>query len=340
MIKTVEFENFKAFKKVTIPLEPLTVFVGPNSSGKTSVLHGLKILSQSQEDMKVAGANPALSYRRGGTGQFSLRVVGGKNGETEIKLQGQPMPLKEELGQEVGNLQLMPETNPYVLGNVVFLELNAIQLATPSYSQEEIPTLSSSGGGLASVLVDLQLREPERFSEVANALKAVIPAVERLRFKRARVVDRDRGLWSHRLIVDFRGAKDVPAYLVSQGTLLALAFLTVLLSKPAPQLVLMDDIDHGLHPKAQWEFIKVLRKIMAQNPELQILATSHSPYFLDELKPEEVRMTSLDENGEAHCAPLLQNPDFEKWKDDLSAGELWSVLGDEWVNKLQEKGAH
>lgn len=40
MIETVSFKNFKALRDVTVPLERFTVLVGPNASGKTSVLQG------------------------------------------------------------------------------------------------------------------------------------------------------------------------------------------------------------------------------------------------------------------------------------------------------------
>lgn len=42
MIKSVHFQNFRGLRDVTLQLEPLTVLVGPNSSGKTRVLEGLQ----------------------------------------------------------------------------------------------------------------------------------------------------------------------------------------------------------------------------------------------------------------------------------------------------------
>jgi len=44
MIQTVSFKNFKALRDLTISLERFTVLVGPNASGKTSVLQGLDSL--------------------------------------------------------------------------------------------------------------------------------------------------------------------------------------------------------------------------------------------------------------------------------------------------------
>jgi len=46
MIRKMLFRNFKGLRSVEVSLEQFTVFVGPNASGKTSVLAGLFYLSQ------------------------------------------------------------------------------------------------------------------------------------------------------------------------------------------------------------------------------------------------------------------------------------------------------
>jgi recombinational DNA repair ATPase RecF len=51
MLRTVEFRNFKALRHVKIDLERFTVLVGPNASGKTSILEGVYYLSRPQNQM-------------------------------------------------------------------------------------------------------------------------------------------------------------------------------------------------------------------------------------------------------------------------------------------------
>lgn len=59
MIDRVIFKNFKALRDNEIDLQPLTLIVGPNASGKTSILEGLHLVSQlkSYEPSKIP--NPA-----------------------------------------------------------------------------------------------------------------------------------------------------------------------------------------------------------------------------------------------------------------------------------------
>src|SRR3954469_19371132 len=44
MINKVSIRNFKCLREVQIDLERLTVFVGPNASGKSSILQALDLL--------------------------------------------------------------------------------------------------------------------------------------------------------------------------------------------------------------------------------------------------------------------------------------------------------
>lgn len=55
MLEKVGFENFLSLRDVKIDLEPFTVFVGPNASGKSTILEGIKKVSSYNI------AQPALS---------------------------------------------------------------------------------------------------------------------------------------------------------------------------------------------------------------------------------------------------------------------------------------
>jgi len=112
---------------------------------------------------------------------------------------------------------------------------------------------------------------------------------------------------------------------------LALGLLTKLREPGRPRLFLLDDIDRGLHLGAQVKLVEVLRKLMALDPGLQIVCTTHSPYLLDLFEPAEVRVLALDAERRTHARPLTEHPDFGKWKFGTQTGELWAALGEEWV---------
>lgn len=128
-----------------------------------------------------------------------------------------------------------------------------------------------------------------------------------------------------------KGAPDIPAHAVSEGTLLALGLLTVIVNENRPKLLLLDDIEQALHPKALGDLVDALRGLLEKYPDLQILATSHSPYLLDHLEPEEIWLTNLDEEGHTVAGRLQDHPEFDDWKDEMSPGEFWSYVGEDWL---------
>jgi predicted ATPase len=134
-----------------------------------------------------------------------------------------------------------------------------------------------------------------------------------------------------RFSIEFDDGSEVPADLLSEGTVLALGLLTKLREPLRPRLVLLDDIDRGLHLAAQAKLVEVLRGLLTLDPDLQIVCTTHSPYLLDLFEPADVRVLALDSARRTHARPLTEHPEFGKWKFGTQTGELWAALGESWV---------
>ena len=47
MIDSIQLDNFKCFKRLYIPLKPLTLIAGANGAGKSSIIQSLLLLRQS-----------------------------------------------------------------------------------------------------------------------------------------------------------------------------------------------------------------------------------------------------------------------------------------------------
>jgi energy-coupling factor transporter ATP-binding protein EcfA2 len=371
MIYRAKFQNFKALRDVEVTFDSrLTVLVGPNGSGKSSVLEAIYQLCQGAlvgtyphgfhpgQGVLIGsnpqGFNPAALAECVSSGasltQLRLEAIakGPKDVEYEVlvappvKTPNQPhpfhhLPLVCTLTQRSGGSSKVWLNQPPPLEvtdpfrPATLLRLDAAKLAAASQPSSLPPVMQSDGAGLASALAYLALNQPERFQEIVTAFKQVIPIVNRIRFDKVQITG-----FGDLLLFDFRGAPGVKAAFVSQGTLFALGLLTVILGPQRPRIVLLDDLDHGLHPKAQMELVDVLRKLLDQYSDLQIIATSHSPYILDRLEPREVRMMALKDHGSAVCAPLTSHPEFERWKEAMSPGEFWSTFYEDWLTRKPE----
>ena len=357
MITQVSIKNFKCLRDVTVNLERFTVFVGANGSGKTSILSAIHnaIRAATGDPQKVFAheRHGDWVYTRGGVGDLSIacRTEGGEFRVEATPPEGYP-PDPEFLQKGLWQYRILPqgpalEQALYPARRMVFLQLNAGELAKPSYSEHNPPRMEYNGEGLASVLAFMALNTPDAFAELVDIARGLIPRLKRIRFRKAPVprtetevvrfgkdqVERRirRMLQGELILLDFEHADNVSARTASEGTMLILGLLTVLLGPTRPRILLMDDIEHGLHPLAQEKLVQVLENLQNRFPDLQLLATSHSPYLLDYLKPDQVRVVVAGSDGYAVCGQLMDHPKFGKWKDELHPGEMWSIFGEKWM---------
>ena len=213
----------------------------------------------------------------------------------------------------------------------VLLRLEATRLAQAVPNAPDPTIMAPDGSGLHTALANMALNDPDSWQQLQADLRRIIPTIRRLRHTKTANVNQPASL-----LFDAIGADSLSAQQVSEGTLLVLGLLAGLYAPGRPSLMLLDDLDRGLHSKAQKDLISLLRGLLEASPGLQILASTHSPYMLDCMETKEVRMTVLRDDGATVCGPLSNHPQFEKWKDEMAPGEMWSLFGEKW---LLEQGA-
>lgn len=352
MLNSLRFRNFKALRRVDLTLERLTILVGPNSSGKTTVLEGLhhltRLAAEEPRDVFTRATAVGLIGSRGASGAFELALAGSfraRRGSLSIAFSSiEDFPfsstyvlesrwgdrhrsIRRELDTDVAG-GLSPTELPLAsaLGEAVFLQLDPRRLAAPSPCPSDTigaQALAADGTNLAAVLADLATTRPDVFFRIESALRAVIHGVHRVRVVRVGRADT--------VVFDMVGAADLPAQAMSEGTLRVLGLFTALIAASPSGLVLIDPIDRALGPRTLADFVRQLGAILAENPRLQIVATTDSPQLLDEVTPDEVRVHSLQNDGSALVAPLVAHPEFALLRDDLRPGQLWTASGDAWV---------
>lgn len=362
MLDSIHLENFKAHRDTTVPLGRLSVLVGPNGSGKTSVLQALWLQSElvGRPFNEVLTGDWSISdlMRRGAQGPVALASTGTWNGEawsSRLELHGNSVaPMAANIAptkfvwrhggasrdwvlfsnNSLGDLEQI-NIGP-ALGRTLLYKLDAAKIATVAYSSAEV---EQDGTNAAVALAQLKLGYEEVFERIESELRRLVPNVERVRIRQEEVKrERIGPVVGSKIFFDFHGAPGVPAHAASEGTLIILAILTVLHGPNPPSVLLLDDFDQSLHPLAQVELVRLIKGLLVDMPEVQIVATAHSPYILDEIDPSDVHGFALRDDGTVAVKRLSEHPEAGKMKGALTAGQLWSLDPErDWV--LRENAA-
>ncbi|KHG41242.1 MAG: AAA family ATPase [Aphanizomenon flos-aquae KM1D3_PB] len=231
----------------------------------------------------------------------------------------------------------------------VYLKLIATNLAKAAYSEEITPKVEFDGSLLAPTLDFLRDEAPDKFELIEENLSRIVPNVCKVGIKRAKVpvirkrlievdgktfpYEETKEMIGQEVILDMNTGVRIPAHAISEGTMLTLGLLTVLMNPNQPNLVLLDDVEQGLHPQAQRELMNVFKEIIAENPNLQIIFTTHSPYIIDALTPSQVHILNNSKSGFTIAKRLDEHPDVEWAKETLTTGEFWDAEGEDWVTE-------
>ncbi|WP_287278168.1 MULTISPECIES: AAA family ATPase [unclassified Okeania] len=121
------------------------------------------------------------------------------------------------------------------------------------------------------------------------------------------------------MIVDARGMSD--------GTLRFLAILTAMLTQPEKSLIVIEEVDNGLHPSRAGLLLQMLREI-GELRQIDVLVTTHNSALLDELTPKFIPFVMVayrdKQTGESQLIPLEDIEDLPKLMASGTLGKIAS----------------
>lgn len=184
---------------------------------------------------------------------------------------------------------------------------------TPESGPQE--RLSETGDNLPNVIQYLKEQHPERLTEILTVLARRVPRLESVQ---TNVMEDGRLLLQ---IKDAPFERPILARFASDGTLKLLAYLTVLYDPEPPQLIGIEEPENHLHPRLLSALSEESREASAHS---QLMVTTHSPFFVNELRPEEVWVLYRNEQGytQARQASAMRGiPEAIEYGGKL--GQLW-----------------
>ncbi|MGO8928435.1 MAG: AAA family ATPase [Limisphaerales bacterium] len=353
-LQTFRLRNFKAVRDSgEVHFTPLTVFIGNNGSGKSSLIEGLETF----QDIVLYGLDEAFLPWRGfehvwnktvshqlkgdqigkliRQNPMSFQIAGGwkdtwHHGTVEIATdlkENQLVFTKEDVvpffGSKPGSeptSELRSMTWRDLVGAWQFLNLEPRLMLDPKPERRtgrEI-RLAKDGSNVAQYLQSIADKDPTVLEGIAETLKSVLPFARDIRPAITKELQRSVYLRLHE-----RGIEEpLFGWLLSQGTLRIAALLAVLRHPKPPAVVFIEELENGLDPRTIHLLVEEIRSFLQDGG--QVVATTHSPYLLDLLDLSQIVVVERGATG----VPEFTRPSKKKlkgWSEKFAPGKLYTM---------------
>lgn len=213
------------------------------------------------------------------------------------------------------------------LRNIVFLYPNPAAMRGYSFAGDD--ELKEDGSNLSSVLAKLCKND-----YIKHALLDFIHSLPEQDITDISFINTERKDVMVRLHESFGNKEqkiDVP--LLSDGTLRVLAVGAALLSAPEKALVVIEEIDNGIHPSRADFLVKQIQHI-ASSRGLRVLISSHNPALLNAVPDRALGdVLCCYRNPEDGSSRIVRLADMKRFPELMAQGDLGHLMTS---NKLEK----
>ena len=207
------------------------------------------------------------------------------------------------------------------LDGVLFLDPRPSRMRDYSFKVDH-KKLRGDGSNLSAVIAHL-VHEGGKRQELLSFVKS-LPEQD---IADLSLVDGPRGEVMLELHESF-GAKTHPvsARLLSDGTLRVLAIAAALLSVPEGSLVVIEEIDNGVHPARARALLQSIRST-SRTRSLRVLLTTHNPALLDAIPDDAVPdVVVCYRDPSDGGSRLVRLSDLEQYPEIVAQGPLGQIV--------------
>lgn len=389
---SVRLTNFKSIRDShSIYLTPLTVLIGANGSGKSSLVEGL----QTFKVMSEQGLETAMDLWRGvehachrdATPPEICREKGARKWAMSFELYG-----RTEAGAYRSHTDLQPSANHDTIriwrdvwrapgqrksekylcadgiasnGGVNLEIARAIDPAFPSLTKRYVENLrdprpmmsslnvtnrwqflhlvperimppvprsktagrvilSPTGENLAEYLDEIRRLDLSAFEAIQEAMKTILPYASDVRSQAASLVEKTLYLALNDSSLkpgQGRQSSPIPGWMMSTGTLRALAILAVLRHPEPPSLLVVEEIENSLDPRTLAQLMDEVRRAVRKG-RTQVILTTHSPQLLDMVLLKHIIFVDRPDGKPPRFRRLDKSEQVTEWAQSFTTSQM------------------
>jgi predicted ATPase len=354
MINRIEIENFKSIRKMNLELRQINILIGANGAGKSNFIGFFKLLRNIYDRTlqsyiaEEGGADNILyfglkqsDYLEGtvefnNTNRYYFQLNPNQEGYLYFETEGTQINSDSSLGWDKeklnnGHAESILSTKQSARYDFVRRYMTSFKVFhfhdTSKTAKIKQPCnindnqhLREDGGNLAAYLFALQSTNPKDFKRIEMLIRSVAPYFERFDLKPDRInSDIIRLEWKEKDSDTYFNAKHL-----SDGTLRFTALATLLLQPEAPQVIIIDEPELGLHPFAINKLAGLIKKASANT---QIIISTQSVNLVDNFEPEDI--ITVDREDKQSVFKRQSSEALKDWLTDYSISDLWdkNVIG-------------
>lgn len=388
MITELRLRNWKSFFDATLFIDPITVIIGTNASGKSNIFDALKLLSALASPIDILDI--AKNVRGGAEGiirrgeqmcNLTITMEGDKSSEQliyevalafddqrNIYIKDESLILAttkknlvmferkelDEMNKSLVSVALYTEGKPRyqnfsaktsVLSQIEYVNcvrrikdstltvvnnLRKIRLSNPipERMRDFAPlskTIAEDASDLAGYLANLD--EELKSVTYEAILKYLKPLPDRdiksIRADKIPMTDKAMLFCTEEWTAGH--TQEQSALGMSDGTLRFAGIIAMLITAEDKALILLEELDKGVHPSRAKDLVKMLKEIGKQK-KLDIICTTHNATFVDELGPQMIPFISYikrnEENGCTDIHLLEENEQLARLMASKSVGDM------------------
>jgi len=360
MLTKLKVKNYKSLADFEVDLHHFNVLIGPNNSGKSNILDCLTFLSdiakirvpdafgkrggydhvvfggKVDEEMRIivtefektVKREYSVAFRDGRLAEEKLTVTEGGEVMTLIKGSGgsghyfdekEEKLMEYSYGWDITALSTLRDFKRHhrMLNFAKEIEKWKVYHFVPFEMRQASPAAKKfdpgyKGEEAARTLHSLLSEYLSSFTEIEDTLKSAISEIENL----LSPLTYDGKTYIAMKEKEFKNPFDY--HQISDGTLRFLAHLMVILSPKSelPSLACFEEPENFVHPRLLQLLVDVLKK-----GKTQVIVTTHSPYLVDFVEPEDLIVIEKKEGKTV--AKRFSKKELRKFLEDFSLGELW-----------------